>query len=590
MNQSKYELSAWSLGDLFPSQVSPEMDAAIEELESKVEAFEARRESLTDKISKTGLIEIIQELEAVTNLSYRIHSFASLQFAADTQDQEVQAFLSRVDQLMAEMQNRVLFFSLWWKGLDPEKANILIAGTGDFRYWLEEMRHFRPFTLSETEEKIINLKDVTGSSALTKLYDMITNRYVYSLEVEGEQKQMTRGQIMVYARDPDPDLRAGAYQEIYRIFGEDGAILGQIYQALVRDWFNEQVKMRGYTTPISARNLVNDVPDSVVDTLLEVSERNTDLFQRFFKLKSGLIGVDQLSRYDIYAPVEKSEKTYSFNQGIEMVMDSFADFDSRFVKMAGRIFENQRLDSEVRKGKRDGAFCATVTPDLTPWVLVNYQGRAEDVATISHEFGHAIHSMLAEQHSVFTQHASLPLAETASTFAEMLLVDYMLANENNERVRRDILFRQVDDAYATIMRQVFFALFERRAHDMVAQNASVEELSAAYMENLEEQFGDAVALSDEFRWEWVSIPHIYHVPFYVYAYAFGQLLVLSLYQQYKTVGLEAFKPRYLEILAAGGSASPEAILKRAQVDIHSHDFWQGGYDVLRSMVSELEKL
>jgi oligoendopeptidase F len=590
MIKKKYELSGWSLGDLFPSQNSQEMEAAIEQLESKVKIFETRRDSLTEKISQPELIEIIRDLELITHLSYRIHSFASLQFAADTQDQDKQAFLSRVDQLMAEMQNRILFFSLWWKALDSNIADKLIDGTGDYRYWLEEMRHFQPHTLSEPEEKVVNLKDVTGSSALTKLYDTITNRYVYNLDVEGERKHLTRGQIMVYARDPDPQIRATAYQEIYRVFGEDGAILGQIYQALVRDWFNEQVKLRNYKSPISARNLVNDVPDSVVDTLLEVSQQNTDVFQRFFKLKAGLIGMEQLRRYDIYAPVEKSDKAYDFNQGVEMVMDSFAAFDPGFARMAGRIFDEQRLDSEVRKGKRDGAFCATVTPDLTPWVLVNYQGRAEDVATISHEFGHAIHSMLAEEHSVFTQHASLPLAETASTFAEMLLMDYMLENESDESVRRDILFRQVDDDYATIMRQIYFALFERQAHDLVAQNASVDELSAAYMGNLKAQFGDAVALSDEFRWEWVSIPHIYHVPFYVYAYAFGQLLVLSLYQQYKTIGLEAFKPRYLEILSAGGSASPESILKRAQVDIHSPEFWQGGYDVLRNMVAELEKL
>ncbi len=590
MNNNKYELGGWSLGDLFPSQTSPEMGAAVEELEKKAERFETRRDSLTDRISHSDFLEIIQELESIITLSYQIHSFASLQFAADTQNQDGQAFLSRVDQLMAEMQNRVLFFSLWWKALEEETADKLVEGTGDYRYWLEEMRHFRPHTLSEPEEKVINLKDVTGSSALTKLYDTITNRYVFSLDVDGEKKQLTRGQIMVYARDPDPKMRAGAYQEIYRVFGQDGQILGQIYQALVRDWFNEQVQLRHYKTPISARNLVNDVPDSVVDTLLEVSERNADVFQRFFKLKAGLIGLDQLRRYDIYAPVEKSDKSYEFDQGVKMVMDSFAAFDHGFKRMAQRVFDERRLDSEVRKGKRDGAFCATVTPDLTPWVLVNFQGRAEDVATLSHEFGHAIHSMLAEEHSVFTQNASLPLAETASTFAEMLLVDYMLANESDEGVRRDILFRQVDDAYATIMRQIYFALFERQAHDMVAKNASVEELSEAYLVNLETQFGGAVALSDEFRWEWVSIPHIYHVPFYVYAYAFGQLLVLSLYQQYKTVGLEAFKPRYLEILSAGGSASPEVVLKRAQVDIHNPEFWQGGYDVLRNMVSELEIL
>ncbi len=197
------------------------------------------------------------------------------------------------------------------------------------------------------------------------------------------------------------------------------------------------------------------------------------------------------------------------------------------------MFEEDHLDSQVRKGKRGGAFCASLGPKLTPWVLLNYQGRAEDVATMAHELGHAIHAMLASEHSIFTFHSSLPLAETASTFGEMMLVDRLLAEESDEAVRRDILFRQVDDAYATIQRQAFFALFEKQAHEMVQQNASVDEMAAAYLENLKDQFGDAVELGDEFRWEWVSIPHIYDSPFYVYAYAFGQLLVLALYRQFQ---------------------------------------------------------
>jgi oligoendopeptidase F len=229
----------------------------------------------------------------------------------------------------------------------------------------------------------------------------------------------------------------------------------------------------------------------------------------------------------------------------------------------------------------------SVEPGITPWVLVNYQGRAEDVATLAHELGHALHSMLAERHSLFTWHASLPLAETASTFGEMMLVNRLLEEETDEDVRRDLLFRQVDDAYATIMRQVYFALFERQAHEMTNEGASVDDLVNAYLENLKEQFGDAVEINDEFRWEWVSIPHIYQVPFYVYAYAFGQLLVFSLYKQYQAEG-EAFKPRYLKILSAGGSDAPVRILAEAGIDIYSAEFWQGGFDVIRDLIEQLE--
>jgi oligoendopeptidase F len=253
------------------------------------------------------------------------------------------------------------------------------------------------------------------------------------------------------------------------------------------------------------------------------------------------------------------------------------------------VLEQKHLDSEVRRGKISGAFCATVAPDITPWVLVNFQGNPDDVATLAHELGHAIHSQLAAEHSLFTFHSSLPLAETASTFGEIMLVDRLLAAESDPSVRQTLLFRQVDDAYATVMRQAQFAIFERQAHDLVQQGATVDELSGVYLENLRNQFGDSVEVSDEFRWEWVSIPHIYHTPFYVYAYTFGQLLVLALYQQYKVEG-EAFKPRYLSLLAAGGSKSPDIILSEAGVNMHSASFWQGGFDVIRGLIEQLETI
>jgi len=581
--------TAWSLIDLFPGLNSPQLEQAFQSLESQVADFEKVRPELKADMDLERFMEIMSLSEQTTRQAQKLYGFAELAFAADTQDQAIQALVARIQQFMAELENRTLFFNLWWKDLDDNAAQCFLDVSGDYRYYLEKIRHLKPHTLSEPEEKVVNLKNVTGVNALNTLYDSLTNRYVFKLEVEGQVKEFTRGELMVYVRDSDPDLRAKTYQELYRVYAADSAILGQIYQALVRDWRNENLSLRHFASPIRARNLGNDIPDDAVDTLLAVCKQNAPVFQRYFRLKAGTLQQPRLRRYDLYAPVAKSDKAYSFDQAAEMVFDSFNGFHPDFGQFARRVFTENHLDSEVRKGKQGGAFCASVVPEMTPWVKLNYQGRADDVATMAHELGHAIHSMLAAGHTTFTYQASLPLAETASTFGEMMLVDKLLAEEQDAAVRRDMLFRQVDDAYATIQRQAFFALFEKQAHELVVQNASVDELASAYLENLREQFGEAVEVSEEFKWEWVSIPHIYGVPFYVYAYAFGQLLVLALYQQYKAEG-ESFKPRYRKILSAGGSEAPVKILAEAGIDIRSAAFWQGGFDVITALIDQLETL
>lgn len=584
-----YALTRWNLSELFPSFDSSEWQAAFENVEEQVASFEGVRNKLSPDMDAETFLEVVRASEATTRIVNKIYAFTGLSFSSDTQDQTAQTYMARVQQFAAEMQNRTLFFSLWWKELDDANAQRLMSVSGDYRYYLEAMRHFKPHTLSEAEEKIINIKDVTGVGALETLYDAITNRYVFKLQVNGETQELTRGQLMAYVQGSDPDLRAKAYQELYRVYGGDGPILGQMYQTRARDWHNENIGLRKFSSPMSVRNLANDVPDEAVEALLEVTRRNVGVFQRYFKIKAKLLGMERLRRYDIYAPVAKSDKKFEYNAAAQMVFDSFRSFDPQIAEMAQRVFDQEHVDSEVRKGKRDGAFCWSVLPEMTPYVLLNYQGRARDVATMAHELGHAIHAMLASHHSTFTFHSSLPLAETASTFGEMMLTEKLLTEETDEAVRRDILFKQMDDAYATIIRQVYFALFEKQAHDMIQKNASVDDLCKAYLANLKEQFGEAVEVSDEFQWEWVSIPHIYHTPFYVYAYAFGQLLVFSLYQQFKAEG-ESFKPKYLKILAAGGSEAPAKILAEAGVDIRSAAFWQGGFDVLRRMAEELERL
>lgn len=583
-----YQISPWSLKDLFSGLDSPDLEEAFINLEKQVSDFEKLRAQLKADITERSFLEIMRRSDESTRIAHKLYSFAELAFAADTQNQSVLALLGRIRQFMAELENRTLFFNLWWKDLDDVHAERLMEASGDIRYHLEVIRQFKPHTLSEPEEKVINLKNVTGSNALVTLYDAITNRYLFKFEVGGESKELTRGELMVYVRSADPGLRAGAYRELQRVYAADSLILGQIYQTLVRDWRNENLTLRKFASPIAARNLGNDIPDEAVQALLNVCRCNATLFQRFFRLKANLLGMDKLRRYDIYAPVVESDKTYAFDQAAELVLDSFSSFHPDFGKLARRVFEQGHLDSQVRKGKQGGAFCASVTPEMTPWVKLNYQGRAEDVATMAHELGHAIHAMLAEKHSIFTFHASLPLAETASIFGEMMLVDRLLTSESEKTVQRDLLFRQVEEAFATIQRQAFFALFEKQAHEMVLNNASVDEIAGAYYENLQEQFGEAVKLSEEFKWEWVSIPHIYHTPFYVYAYAFGQLLVLALYEQYKAEG-EAFKPRYVKILSAGGSQAPARICAEAGIDIRSEEFWQGGFNVLNRLVEQLEK-
>ena len=584
-----YSVKKWNLGELFPGLDSPELETAFDNVEEQVTSFEGVRGRLKPDIEAETFLEVVRTSEALSRIVNKLYAFASLSFAGDTQDQNAQSLVGRVQQFVAEIQNRTLFFDLWWKELDDENAQRLMDASGDYRYYLEEMRHFKPHTLSEAEEKVINLKEVTGTNALINLYDSITNRYVFKLQVNGEVKELTRAQLQPYIQGPDPDLRAKAYQELYRVYGEDGPILGQMYQTRARDWHNENIILRKFSSPMAVRNLANDVPDEAVDTLLDVTKKNAGVFQRYFRMKAKYVGMSKLRRYDIYAPVAKSSKAFEFGEAANMVLDSFNAFDPQVGELARRVFEQDHLDSEIRKGKRGGAFCASITPEMTPYVLMNYTGNARDVATLAHELGHAIHAMLASHHTAFTFHSSLPLAETASTFGEMMLTEKLLAQETDEDVRRDILFKQIDDAFATILRQIYFALFERDAHAMIQKNASTDEISAAYMQNLKEQFGDSVELSDEFKWEWVSIPHIYHTPFYVYAYAFGQLLVFSLYQQYKAEG-EAFKPKYLKILSAGGSEAPAKILSDAGIDIRSAQFWQGGFDVLSKMVDELEKL
>jgi oligoendopeptidase F len=581
---------AWDLSELLPEPSDEEIRARLEELEEAVSEFEKGRQDLSAAMGSAELLDKVRAYDALLSRLYVLGYYGSLWFSADTQSAEALAYRNRIEQVLTSVQNRMLFFTLWWKQLDDAAAAALLP-TGDeaadYRHFLEDLRRFKPFTLEESAEKLVNLKDADGQDALLTVYSMLTNRLEFELQLDGETQTLTRDQLMSHVHSSNADLRAAAYQELYRVYEGERGVLGQIYMHRVRDWYSENVEVRGFASPISVRNLANDVPDEAVSTLIEVVRENRGLFQRFFELKARWLGLGKLRRYDIYAPLAESERQVEYADAVEMVLGTFAEFDSTFAAQAERVFTEKHIDSENRKGKKGGAFCATVLPSMTPWVLVNYTGRVRDVATLAHELGHAVHSMMAEDHPLLTQHPSLPLAETASVFSEMLLTERLLSEEKDPLVRRELLASAVDDIYATVMRQAYFVRFERAAHEAVRAGRSAEHLGDLYWESLTEQFGDALDLSEEFRYEWQTIPHIYHTPFYCYAYCFGQLLVLALYQRYKEEGA-SFVPRYLKLLATGGSARPEVMLAEVGVDITDADFWRSGFAVVDAMVSELE--
>jgi len=591
MNGCVYEQNRWSLADLIPSADRPEDIGSeyLDQLEQAVSDLEGKRTILSPEISADEFVALLAIVECVGLLVRRLGAYGQLWFAEDTHNQNALSFRGRVESILADAHNRTLFFELWWKGLDDSATERLLPASGDLSYYLLSLRRYKPYTLSEPVEKVINLKDLNGVEALVTLYEMLTSGFTFKIEVDGEVKSLTRSELMTYARDPRPEFRERAYKELYHVYGENSTVLGQIYQHVVRDWADEQVGLRGFSSPLSSRNLRNDVPDAAVDVLLDVCRDNVDMFQDYFRMKAGWLGMKRLRRYDIYAPLSSSEKAYPFNEAISTIFSSLNAFSPTLTAHAKRVLDEGHLDSEVRAGKYGGAFCYGVLPGITPWVLTSYNGKGEDVSTVAHELGHAVHALMAADHSPLTFHSSLPLAETASVFSEILLLEHQLESESNPALRRDILARFVDGTYATVARQAYFVLFEREAHALIKAGATTDALSERYLANLNEQFGDAVEVGDEFRYEWVSIPHIYGTPLYCYAYSFGQLLVLALYKRYKEEG-KTFVPKFLKILSYGGSKSPQEILAKAEIDIASSEFWQGGFDVLQGMIDELASL
>jgi oligoendopeptidase F len=586
-----YKLGTWDLSELVKNPKSLVFQKQIKELEDQAIKFEKIKSNLDPKMSSKKFMNIIQQIEEISKNMSKIGGYASLSYSSDTQSDEATSLMTKMSKLGSDISNKILFFDLWWKTqVDDKNAKRLMKDAGEITEYLSHKRLFAKYALSEPEERIINTLDVTGISALVKLYDKITNVFEYKMKVGNKSKTMTREELTNYVRSTNPKIRETSYKTILTKYTENKGVVGEIYQNIVLNWRDEGIEIRGYESPISMRNIGNDVDDKTIETLLSICRKNSPVFQKFFVQKAKMLKMKKLRRYDLYAPAAANikEKNYAYDKSVKLVFESLGKFSNTLEEYARKVFNENHIDSAIRPGKRDGAFCSTLTPKITPYVLVNFTGKSRDVFTLAHELGHAVHSQAAQDRSILVQDAPLPLAETASTFSELLLYDN-LSDKISDNEKKIMLSEKIDDLYATIMRQSFFTIFEVDAHKQIGEGTTINEISKTYLQNLKEQFGNSVSLSDDFAIEWSCIPHFYHTPFYCYAYSFGNLLALSLFQRYKKEGKD-FVPAYMSILAAGGSKKPEKLLAEYGFDIRSPKFWQEGFDYVNEQVKALARL
>ena len=588
--QTGAENIRWNLSDLFNGLDDPQIEATLTAASQKAQEFVGKYKSKLSQLSPAEMYQALKDEELLISPMYRLSQFVHLHTAADTADEKAKALEARVDEALSKISNQLVFFNLEL-GAMSEDEFARFDGAPEleaFNYPIYQTRKNAKYNLSEKEEQILILKNLTSTRANQKLYDELTSSFQFEFEMDGEVQHLNGAQLRSLRMHPDADVRRRAMKLFFDRYEDNKLVITHLYNTIVKDFGLEQ-NLRGYKSPISVMNTHNDLEEEAVQALIDVTTESYPLVQRYYKIKAQLLGLEDMTLADIYAPMPQSAKGYNFDDAKSLVLDAFGSFDGQFQSLAKSMFDLNRVDAPVTPTKRGGAFCSSSTPDLKPYVLLNFTGKLRDVSTMAHELGHAIHAMLGTSLNLSTYHAILPLAETASVFSEMVLTDYFLKRETDNSAKQALLTGKLEDIFATSHRQNMFSRFEVAAHEKINQGLqSSSELCSLYQAELKNMFGDAVQYPDEYTWEWSSIPHIFQVPFYVYAYNFGNLLVLALYQQYLEEG-EAFIPKYKKFLSMGSSAKPTEITALVGADISDPEFWRKSLRYIEHLIDELEE-
>jgi oligoendopeptidase F len=600
------EATAWDLEPLVDGEGQDGVERRLTDALARAQAFAARYAGKLGALDGQGLEGAMRDLAAIYDLLGRAGSYAALRFATDTADPANGALLQKAQERATAIETTLLFFELEWAALSDERAEELLAGDGlDFcRHHLRNVRRYRDHLLSEPEEKILSEKALTGAGAWARLFEELTSALEVELPVDarsngradggdgdgdgGVGEKIALDVALSRMSLPDREVRRATAEAVTAALAPGLRTRAFLFNTLLADKATDD-RLRSYPHWLAARNLANEASDESVRALIEAVRGRYEIARRWYRLKAKLLGVERLADYDRMAAVTEDEVRFSFAQAREIVLDCYASFSPELGAVARRFFDERRIDAPVRPAKRAGAFCASAVPSVQPYVLLNYTARRRDVLTLAHELGHGVHFALAARQGIFHQGTPLTLAETASVFGETVVFGRLLEEDSAPASRLALLAENLEDTIATVFRQVAMNRFEDLVHTARREEGelSLERFGELWAESQTEMLGDSVELTEGYRSWWSYIPHFIGSPGYVYAYAYGQLLALSVYDRYEQAGPELV-PRYLELLAAGGSRSPEELGRIVGVDLADPGFWEAGLALVERQLQDAE--
>ena len=576
----------WTLNDLYASEA--DLDADLQTAEAEAADLSARLRGRVADLGAAELAAALAELADVHDRAGRAYTYAYLAWSTDTEDPARGALLQRVREAYTRVGQELVFFDVEWAAVEPDRARALLESDelAPYRHYLELKTEAREHVLSEPEEKILAEKAVTGWSAWNRFFDETLGAARF--RVRGEDLPLQQATVKLY--DADRRVRRDAAEAVTEGLVELERPLTFVFNTVLADAASSD-RLRGYPLWIASRNEANEISAESVDALVEAVTGRYDLVARFYGLKRRLLGLDRLYDYDRYAPTGEADRFVTWDEARDQVTAAYTSFDAEMGGVVEQFFDRRWIDAPPTPGKRGGAFSHGAVPSAHPYILMNYTGTLRDVQTLAHELGHGVHQYLARGQGVFHADTPLTTAETASVFGEMLTFQRMLEQIQDEGDRLALLVGKIDDTMATVFRQVTMNRFEDAVHTHRRERGELtpDDFAEHWTTTQAAMYGDSVTLTEGYRHWWSYIPHFVHTPGYVYAYAFGELLVLALYARYQAEG-PAFAGRYRDLLAAGGSDWPHVLVGRLGIDLRDPGFWDQGLTAVEALVAEAERL
>lgn len=579
----------WDLSDLYSGPDDPLIRSSIEKCLKSALLFEKKyRNSVSDgRLSASVLLKILKKLESVSESAAKVCSYAQLLHASNTNDPKAGALLQYAREKHAEISGHLLFFDTEWVRVPAKKAESLLKDKTLARYghFLKIKRLYGPHTLGEEGERVMVEKSVTGAESFKRLFDELVADMRFEVKTRAGTERLNATATLALLHSPERKVRKSAARALTRGFDENSKAFTFVFNTLAADhWVDDRLRM--YKTPMSSRNLANEISEGAVNGLLEACEANYGMVRRYYGFKKKLLGLKLLADYDRYAPVSSVRRRIGFGAAQATVLETLENFSSEMAAVARLFFQNGWIDAECRNGKYGGAFSHSTVPSAHPYILMNYQGTLRDVMTLAHELGHGVHQFLSRKNGFLQSSAPLTTSETASVFSEMLVFQE-LKRRCGEKDRLALLCGKIEETFATVFRQAVMTRFEQSVHEARRREGelSTERVNKLWMKANRAMFGDSVTLTADYGLWWMYIPHFIHSPFYCYSYSFGELLVFSLYHEY-TKRQREFVPGYLEVLSSGGSDSPEVLIRQAGVDISEPGLWNKGFRVLNDLLEE----